>query len=249
MRERGLALSVEKTVITHIEHGFDFLGQTIRKYQNGKRAKFFITPSKKNVKAFLLKVRTRIKQSRDETAGELIVGLNPLIRGWALYHRHVVSKAVFHAVDHTIFQAIWRWAQRRHRNKTRRWIKDKYFPNTGSNRWVFTGILKADDGQTRVVRLFAASQIRIQRHTKIRAEANPHHPAWESYFERRLDLHMSATLKGKRWLLYLWKEQAGLSFRYRLWRSWLTSNDQAWRYPDLRGGVARDREEVTVGRS
>jgi RNA-directed DNA polymerase len=67
MRERGLELSPEKTVITHIEQGFDFLGQTIRKYQNGKYAKFFITPSKKHVKAFLLKVRTRIKQSRDET--------------------------------------------------------------------------------------------------------------------------------------------------------------------------------------
>src|SRR6202011_2884522 len=53
MRERGLVLSAEKTVITHIKQGFDFLGQTVRKYQKGKRAKFFITPSKKNVKTFL----------------------------------------------------------------------------------------------------------------------------------------------------------------------------------------------------
>jgi RNA-directed DNA polymerase len=49
LRERGLQLSPEKTVITHIEQGFDFLGQTVRKYQRGKRAKFFITPSKKNI--------------------------------------------------------------------------------------------------------------------------------------------------------------------------------------------------------
>jgi RNA-directed DNA polymerase len=210
MRERGLELSPEKTVITHIEQGFDFLGQTIRKYQNGKHAKFFITPSKKNVKAFLVKVRTRIKQSRDETAGELIVALNPLIRGWALYHRHVVSKAVFHAVDHAIFQAIWSWAQRRHRNKTRRWIKDKYFPNTGSNRWVFTGVLKDEEGQVKVVRLFAASHVRIERHTKLRAEANPYDPAWETYFEKRLDVQMAARLQAKRWLSYLWREQHGL---------------------------------------
>src|SRR5881628_4110534 len=52
MRERGLELSAEKTVITHIEEGFDFLGQTVRKYRRGKRTKFFITPSKKSVKAF-----------------------------------------------------------------------------------------------------------------------------------------------------------------------------------------------------
>src|SRR5204862_4128290 len=72
MRERGLELSAEKTIITHIEHGFDFLGQTVRKYRRGKRTKFFITPSKKSVKAFLRKIRKRIKESRDLTAGELI---------------------------------------------------------------------------------------------------------------------------------------------------------------------------------
>src|SRR5437660_6443471 len=72
LSERGLQLSPEKTVITHIEQGFDFLGQTVRKYQKGKEAKFFITPSKKNVKAFLAKIRKHIKKSRDLTAGELI---------------------------------------------------------------------------------------------------------------------------------------------------------------------------------
>ena len=65
LRERGLELSTEKTVVTHIEQGFDFLGQTIRKYHRGKRPKFFITPSKKNVKTFLRKIRTRIKESRE----------------------------------------------------------------------------------------------------------------------------------------------------------------------------------------
>jgi RNA-directed DNA polymerase len=64
LKERGLELSAEKTVVTHIEHGFDFLGQTLRKYQKGKGPKFFITPSKKNVKTFLRKIRKRIKESR-----------------------------------------------------------------------------------------------------------------------------------------------------------------------------------------
>jgi RNA-directed DNA polymerase len=210
LKERGLQLSSEKTVITHIEQGFDFLGQTIRKYHRGKRAKFFITPSKKSIKAFLRKVRKRIKESRFLSAGELIAELNPMIRGWALYHRHVVSGEIFHAADHAIFQAIWNWARRRHRHKSRRWIKDKYFPDQGPNRWVFTGILKDEEGQVKVVRLLAASSIRIERHTKIRAEANPYDPTWETYFEKRLDIQMNARLKGKRWLLHLWKEQQGL---------------------------------------
>ena len=210
LQERGLELSAEKTVVTHIEQGFDFLGQTVRKYRRGKRPKFFITPSKKNVKTFLQKIRKRIKESRDLTAGELIAELNPQIRGWALYHRHVVSKAIFHAVDHAIFQAIWKWARRRHRNKPRRWVKDKYFPDEEPNRWVFTGVLEGEEGQVKVVRLLAASSIHIERQTKIRAEANPYDPAWETYFEKRLDVQMEARLKGRRWLSHLWKEQSGL---------------------------------------
>src|SRR5579859_687023 len=211
LKERGLELSPEKTVITHIEQGVDFLGQTVRKYQKGKETKFFITPSKKSVKAFLQKMRKRVKESRDLTAGELIAELNPMIRGWALYHRHVVSKAIFHAVDHAIFQAIWKWAHRRHQKKPRRWVKDKYFPDEGPNRWVFTGVLKDEEGHVkRVVRLLAASSIRIERHTKVRAGANPYDPAWETYFENRLDVQMATKLKGKRWLLQLWKEQQGL---------------------------------------
>jgi RNA-directed DNA polymerase len=180
------------------------------KYQTGKEAKFFIPPSKKNVKAFLAKIRKHIKKSRDLTAGELITELNPQMRGWALYHRHAVSKDVFHAVDHEIFKALWDWAQRRHRHKTRWWIKDKYWPSTGLNRWVFTGILKGEEGQTKVLHLLSADSIRIKRHTKIRAEANPDDPAWEPYFEKRLDVQMCAALKGRRWLQHLWKEQSGL---------------------------------------
>ncbi|HEU5382407.1 MAG TPA: group II intron reverse transcriptase/maturase [Ktedonobacteraceae bacterium] len=210
LSERGLQLSSEKTVITHIEQGFDFLGQTVRKYQKGKEVKFFITPSKKNVKAFLAKIRNHIKKSRDLSAGELIAELNPQIRGWALYHRHAVSKDVFHTVDHEIFKALWVWAQRRHRHKTRWWIKDKYWLSTGPNRWVFTGFLKGKEGQMKMVHLLSADSIRIQRHTKIRAEANPYDPSWEPYFEKRLDVQMFAVLKGRRWLQHLWKEQAGL---------------------------------------
>src|SRR5579875_2153293 len=44
-----------------------------------------------------------------------------VIQGPSAYHRHAVSKDVFHAVDHEIFKALWVWAQRRHPHKTRWW--------------------------------------------------------------------------------------------------------------------------------
>ena len=73
LNERGLKLSDEKTTITHVTEGFDFLGQTIRKYSNGK---LLIKPSRQNVKTFLDDIRHIIKSNAQITAGELIARLN-----------------------------------------------------------------------------------------------------------------------------------------------------------------------------
>lgn len=200
--ERGLELSLEKTHITHITDGFDFLGQTIRKYKSGK---LLITPSRKNVHTFLSNIRETIKGNAQITTGELIARLNPKIQGWAMYHRHVSSKKTFGKVDYAIFQALWRWARRRHPNKGRRWIKRKYFRSIGTRNWVFSGELRGKQ-----VYLRLASDIPIKRHRKIKGDANPYDPAWEIYFEERLGLKMLNNLKGRRQLRHLWKEQNGI---------------------------------------
>jgi RNA-directed DNA polymerase len=207
MKERGLELSQEKTHITHITTGFDFLGQNIRKYKDGK---VLVKPSKKNVKAFLTKVRKLIKENAQATAGNLIVQLNPIIRGWANYHRHISSKQTFVEVDDAIFRTLWRWAKRRHPNKSGKWVKDKYFHSIEQRNWVFCGQVEEQDGTTRSVQLFYAHTVPIERHTKIKADANPYDPTWEMYFEERLGVKMVHNLKGKRQLIYLWKEQNGL---------------------------------------
>jgi RNA-directed DNA polymerase len=206
MKERGLTLSAEKTLMTHIEDGFDFLGQHVRKY-NGK---LIIKPSKKNVKAFLEKVRKVVKEHQGTTAGNLILLLNPLIRGWARYHQHVVSKKIFQDVDSALFEMVWQWARKRHNNKPRRWIKDKYFHDYEERHWVFSGVVIGRDGVLETVRLFRAAQTPIKRHVKIQGEANPFDPAWEVYFEKRLGVKMESSLRGKRQLLALWKSQKGL---------------------------------------
>lgn len=206
LNERGLELSQEKTRITHIEDGFDFLGQNVRKY-NGK---ILIKPSRKSVKALLEKVRGIIKGNKQATAEHLIEQLNPIIRGWANYHRHVVSKRTFTKVDNAIFQALWRWAKRRHPKKPKRWIKDKYFHTIQGQHWAFCGERVGKEGQPQKVWLFHAASIPIRRHTKIKGAANPYDPQWEPYFEERLGVKMVGDLKGRRRLLYLWKEQNGI---------------------------------------
>jgi RNA-directed DNA polymerase len=120
---RGLVLSPEKTRITHIREGFDFLGWNFRKY-NGK---MLMKPSKANVKAHLDKIREVINSNKAAKQANLIRLLNPVLRGWANYHSHVVAKETFARVDARVWSMLWRWAVRRHPNKGARWVKEKYF--------------------------------------------------------------------------------------------------------------------------
>ncbi|PNE59859.1 maturase [Paraburkholderia fungorum] len=174
---RGLELSDEKTRVTHIADGFDFLGQNVRKYGG----KLLIKPANKSAKALLEKVREIVKQNRSATQTNLILQLNPVIRGWAMYHRHVVSKSCFTSIDAHIWRLLWTWAMRRHPNKGAGWVKNRYFRVEGNRTWAFT----ARTNDRGVIRLFRATMISIVRHVKIRGQANPFDPAWSSYFARR----------------------------------------------------------------
>jgi len=206
LRERGLALSEEKTKITHIEEGFDFLGQYGRKY-NGK---CLTRPSKKHVKAFLTDIREVIKENKQATAYGLIATRNPTIRGWANFHRHAAAKQTFAHVDTAIFNALWRWARRRHPTKGKRWVKDRYCGRSGNRNWRFCGKAKDQEGNTTHNWLCLASATPITRYNKIKGDCNPYDPTWEISLEERLSVKMAKTLQGKRRLMYLWKEQGGL---------------------------------------
>jgi RNA-directed DNA polymerase len=207
LQERGLELSPTKTVVTNVTQGFDFLGQNVRRYSNGK---LLIKPSKKSIKRFLAGTREIIKAALGKSAADLISELNPKIRGWANYHRHVVSKRTFNRVDHLIFYQLWQWARRRHPKKGPGWLKQKYFERHLGRDWLFFGETLDEEGQPTKVRLLLASRIPIQRHVKVRSEANPYDPACETYFEKREADHMLDTFQGTRTLRFLWHEQSGL---------------------------------------
>lgn len=206
LKERGLELSHEKISITHIDDGFDFLGQNVRRYKN----KVLLKPSRKNVKTFLAKIRDLISQQGGHlTAGELIQRLNPLIRGWALYHRHASSSRTFACVDNVIFRRLWCWARRRHRRKPKRWVRKKYFHLPDGEGWRFNGTAQSRSGRKYAVRLVKACDVHIRRHIKVKDDANPYDPKWELYFEERLANRMANSLTGQRRARYLGQEQNG----------------------------------------
>jgi RNA-directed DNA polymerase len=206
LKERGLELSHEKTQITHIEAGFDFLGQNVRRYRCGK---VLTKPSSSNVKTFFTKIRETIDNSGSLTAGEMIQRLNQQIKGWTMYHRYAASKRTFTHIDHRIFQMVWHWCRRRHQKKSWKWIKTHYFRRDGHRHWVFTSMLFHQNGQGRPIQLMEAAQVRIIRYVKIRSAVNPYDPKWELYLEARLGWQLTQTLAGRSRIESLWKDQEG----------------------------------------
>jgi len=183
LKERGLTLSTDKTRITPINEGFDFLGQNLRKYDG----KPLVKPSKKNTHAFLEKVRGIIDANKSVSQTVLIGLLNPVIRGWANYHQHGAAKETFDRVDHEIWRALWQWARRRHLKKSRDWVKKHYFPALRNRAWTFatkTG-QRTPEGQPIWTRLVYAGETKIRRRLKVRQDANPFDPQWKLYFQER----------------------------------------------------------------
>ena len=182
LETRGLELSREKTSLTYIEEGFDFLGFNVRKYTDDK---LLIKPSRPSVKAFLGSIRDLLKSNKTAPLEMIIRKLNAKIRGWANYHRHVVAKRTFGYVDYQIALALWSWAKRRHPNKGTHWVQRRYYRSSGLRNWVFTTSIHDKAGFALHLDLLKAASIPIIRHVKIRAAATPFDRDFTDYFELR----------------------------------------------------------------
>lgn len=205
LRERGLTLSAEKTRIVHIDKGFDFLGWNFRKYGG----KLLIKPSQKNVKTFYGKVKEIIATSVSIPTETLIKRLNPVLKGWAQYHKGTVAKLTFSKVDHLIYWRLTRWGLRRHPRKTGKWVYAHYWKQCGSRR-LFAGL--QDDpfgGDERIpLPLYSLADMKIVRHVKVKGDYNPFHPDWVAYGEKLRVQRMGETI----WSVQrasLWFDQGG----------------------------------------
>ena len=178
----GLELSPTKTKITHIEKGFDFLGFNVRKYKNGK---LLIKPAKANIKRFLRETKVLIRKGVAWPTDKLIYPLNEKITGWTNYYRSSVSSKVFSTIDHEIYEALMRWACKRHARKGKRWIVSKYFTTLGRDHWRFHCKIKDKAGKPKLLYLKNASDTKIRRHVKIKSAATPFDPLYKDYFVQR----------------------------------------------------------------
>ena len=206
LRERGLTLSEEKTRIVQIDQGFDFLGWNFRKYGG----KLLIKPNQKNVKAFYGKVKEIITTSQSKVPVEtLIKRLNPVLKGWAQYHKGTVAKQTFSKVDHLIYWRLTRWGLRTHPRKSAKWVYGHYWKQCGSRKQ-FAGL--QDDpfgGDERIpLPLYSLADMKIVRHVKVKGDYNPFHPDWVAYGEKLRVQRMGESIWSAQ-RASLWYDQGG----------------------------------------
>jgi len=170
LKDRGLELSESKTLITHVDDGFDFLGWNFRKY-NGK---LLIKPSRKSIDKITQKISDTIKEGKAWKQEDLIYVLNPIITGWSNYHRSVVSGGIFSKLDYRVWNILWKWAKRRHPNKSKTWIANRYWHSERTQKWIFSS-------EKNKLKFF--SDTKIVRHTSLKLDKNPYLD--KEYFDMR----------------------------------------------------------------
>lgn len=150
--ELRMELSADKTLVTHVDEGFDFLGHHIRR-RPWKGKKVAMTyPSKKSLEAIKNKVKTLTTRSTTyHSLQSLLICLNPVLRGWATYFRYDASKSTLAYVDAYAWRRVFRWLRKKHPKRTWRYLKRRYC----GGRWKI-----AENG----VELFRPSRIRVERY-------------------------------------------------------------------------------------
>jgi RNA-directed DNA polymerase len=208
LSERGLELSTEKTFITSIVEGFDFLGFNHRHY-NGK---LLIKPSKKKVLDFCKRIGKEIKALDGATQEALITKLNPILRGFANYYKGGVSKETFSYISSRRWEYLWRWAKRRHPNKNKRWVMKRYFKTIKGNKWTFATTISDRRGREKDLILYPIAYTPIERHIKVRGEASPDDTSLQEYWEKR-------------------HQKIGKSYWEKNSRNYVIAQNQNWKCP------------------
>ena len=182
LKIRGLELAEEKTKITNVKEGFDFLGFNIRTYKNGNKNKLLIKPSKKSVKTLKNKISDTFKVCTGNNVGELIRKLNPVIIGTANYWNTQVSKEIFGDIDNYLWIKTRRFLNRLHPKKSNKWKKNQYFKpdiaGQSKDKWILSDPSTAKQ-------LTKMKWTPIVRHVLIKHDFTPFDNGLTNYFQKR----------------------------------------------------------------
>jgi RNA-directed DNA polymerase len=125
----GLRLSPEKTVITHIDEGLDFLGWRIQRHRKRgtDRSYVYTYPARKALRAVMGKVKTWCRRmDTNQPLEVLLLRLNPMLRGWCAHFRPGVSSATFAYLSAYAWARVIGWLRRKHRRITWKQLRRRY---------------------------------------------------------------------------------------------------------------------------
>jgi RNA-directed DNA polymerase len=113
--ELRLTLSMEKTKITHLDDGFDFLGFTIRRSMGNARMGTKLLISDKGVRKHLETIRTATSpNSHEDSVNKKVKALNRIIAGWCRYYQYTSKAAAqFNKLEHETFWHTAHWLGRK----------------------------------------------------------------------------------------------------------------------------------------
>ncbi|MFT9497900.1 group II intron reverse transcriptase/maturase [Anaerosolibacter sp.] len=183
LNKRGLTLAEDKTKVTHISEGFDFLGFNLRQYRTNNGMRLLIKPSKESVKKARETIKNVFIQLRGKPVGDLIMMLNPIIRGTGNYWSTQVAKKTFGNLDRYIWIKVRKHLKILHPNKPFKWIYNKYFKadytGVSKDKWILT------DPHNHKTQLFKMSWIPIVRHAVVKYRNSPDDASLKEYFDER----------------------------------------------------------------
>ena len=179
LSERGLSLNEEKTQIIHRTNGVNFLGFVVQQHHMSKRSICLARPSKKALQTVLTKIKDTLNRNKQVTQEWIIDKLNPIIRGWGNYYRYSNAKETFNYIDSRIWNMIWRWCLRRHPNKSKTWVREKYFKTINGRKWVFA------TSEIHKLMFMATIKADSTKYAKVKGYNSPFDPKLKAYWEKR----------------------------------------------------------------
>ncbi|MEN8217088.1 MAG: group II intron reverse transcriptase/maturase [Pseudomonadota bacterium] len=186
MKVRGLELSEEKTKIVHSTEGFKFLGFNIRHYENKIKGTYRlkllagskteqnkanashgmrVEPTKEKIHGHWKTISETIAKHKSVKPEVLIAKLQPKITGWCNYYKEFHSNEAFSKLDYFLWERLFWWAKRKHPNKSKNWIIEKYFGYKDGKNWVF--MAKKGDGYTHALKGYSKHKVPTGSHTRV----------------------------------------------------------------------------------
>lgn len=146
-QELHLELSSEKTLITHVNDGFNFLGFHIRRTRPEGRWVIHLRPTEKNKQR--LKQRLKELTSRNWTWMDeftRLTTLNRIVKGWCLYYRYTSLIYDLEEITRYTWFRYLQWLLRKYKgSRKHQLIRDKTATINNRTRWTATVV---QDGMT-----------------------------------------------------------------------------------------------------